>query len=278
MAISDIEIGGYGLEEDLPLLGFSMWNIIVFLLVLVIGFVVIKIVTSSTRKALLRMNIAELLANFLIRMLRILLYIFLVGIALSMLGVAVGAALVSISIVLGFVLGFALGDILGSIAAGFMIAITKPFKKDDYVTVNGESGVVRNVGISITELDTPDNKHLVIPNKSVWGSNIINFTRNPTRRIDMTVGVSYGDDLDKVIKLTYNILTLNPKVLKDPAPRVAVNDMGDSSVNLVIRPWVNTEDYWDVYFELQKTIKQSYDKNGISIPFPQMDVHLEGEK
>ena len=136
-----------------------------------------------------RAKLDKILTEFTTRIISILLYIFVIGTALTFLGLDFGAALVSISVVLGFVLGFALGDTLSNVAAGFMIAITKPFKKGDYVTANGESGTVKNVGISLTELDTIDNKRVVIPNKSVWGGNIINYTHNPIRRVDMTMGV-----------------------------------------------------------------------------------------
>jgi small conductance mechanosensitive channel len=159
-----------------------------------------------------------------------------------------------------------------------MVAITKPFKAGDFVTVSGESGVIKSVGISVTELDTPDNKRIIIPNKIVYGSNIINFTRNPIRRVDMTTGVGYEDDLDKVLKATMAVITSHPKVLKDPAPQVAVTEMADSSVNFVVRPWCKTEDYWDVFFDLQKAIKQAYDREGISIPFPQRDLHVIEKK
>jgi small conductance mechanosensitive channel len=193
---------------------------------------------------------------------------------LAFLGVEIGAALVSVSVVLGFVLGFALGDTLSNIASGFMIAITKPFKKGDYVTANGESGTIRNVGISITEIDTIDNKRVIIPNKLVWGGNVTNYTHHKTRRVDMEVGVGYNDDLDKVIKSTMQLIKSDKRVLTDPEPQVAVKEMADSAVILTIRPWVKTEDYWDFFFDFQKAIKQKYDKEGISIPFPQRDVHL----
>ncbi|MDG6220147.1 MAG: mechanosensitive ion channel [Candidatus Thermoplasmatota archaeon] len=270
-----LEIMGYDIEAPLPLMGVSIWNIIMFLIVLAVGIIVVKIAARSIKKAMLRAKMQEILAEFTTRILRMILYVFVVGAALGFLGVDVGAAMVSISVVLGFVLGFALGDTLSNIAAGFMVAITKPFLVGHYVTIAGESGVIKAVGISVTELDTPDNKHIIIPNKVVWGSSIVNFSKNATRRIDMEAGVSYSDDLDKVMKVTMAILTSHPNVLKDPAPQVAVKEMADSAIIFVVRPWVNNADYWPVYFELQKALKQAYDREGISIPFPQMDVHMK---
>ena len=267
------EIFGYGLEDPI-VFGISLLNIIMFLAVLIIGIIVTRIATSLLKRWMLRAKISEILAEFMTRVLRMILYVFVIGTALAFLGIEIGAALVSISVVLGFVLGFALGDTLSNIAAGFMVAVTKPFKAGDYVTANGESGTIKNVGISVTELDTIDNKRVIIPNKLVWGGNITNFTKHPTRRVDMKVGVSYEDDLDKVIKTTISILKADKRVLTEPAPQVAVSEMADSSVNLVVRPWVKTEDYWNFFFDFQKAIKQRYDKEGISIPYPQQDVHL----
>jgi len=270
-----IEIFGYGLEEELPLIGISLWNIILAIVVLVFGIIVVKIASNLLKKWMLKAKISQILAEFTTRVLRLILYVFVIGTSLAFLGIEIGAALVSVSVVLGFVLGFALGDTLSNIASGFMIAITKPFKKGDYVTANGESGSVENVGISITELRTVDNKLIIIPNKSVWGGNITNFTNYNTRRVDMTMGVAYDDDLDNVIKATLDVLKADKRVLKKPAPQVAVSEFADSSVNLVVRPWVKTSDYWDFFFDFKKAIKEKYDKEGISIPYPQMDVHID---
>lgn len=270
-----IEIAGYGLEENLPYLGFSIFNFIMFVVVLVVGMVLVKLVAASVKKTMLRANMRNILTEFMTRMLRIILYVFVIGISLGFLGVQVGAALVSLSVVLGFVLGFALGDTLSNIAAGVMIAITNPFRSGHYVCVNGEEGVVKSVGISLTELDTPDNKHIIIPNKQVWGNNIINYTRNPIRRVDIETGVGYGDDLNLAIKTSMDVIGSHPKVLKDPAPQAFIKSMDDSAVTLTVRPWVKTDDYWPVFFDLQKALKEGYDRAGLSIPYPQMDVHLE---
>ncbi len=270
-----IEIAGYGLEEQLPYLGFSLWNIILFVVTLVVGIILVKVVSRILKKHMLRANLRKIMIEFVTRVLRIVLYVFVVGVSLSFLGVQVGAALVSVAVVLGFVLGFALGDTLSNIAAGFMIAITKPFRSGHYVNVNGEEGVIKTVGISITELDTRDNKRIIIPNKQVLGNNIINYTHNDTRRIDLETGVGYDDDLDLAIKTSLKTLRKHPKVLKDPEPQAKVKSMDDSAVTLVVRPWVKTDDYWDVFFDLQKELKEAYDEAGLNIPYPQMDVHLD---
>jgi len=269
-----LELFGYNIEDPLPLIGISIWNIIAFLVAIVVGVIIVLIVSSIVKKMFLRARFDEILADFATRIIRIIMYIFVIMFSFAFLGIYIGQYILGLSVVMGFVLGFAFSDTLGNLAAGFMIAATKIFKAGDYVTVNGESGTIRHVGISITELDTPDNKHIVIPNKAVWSGNIINFTRNKIRRVDLEVGVSYEDDLNKVIKTITSIITKHPKVLQDPAPQVAVKSHGDSAVVLVVRPWSKTEDYWDVYFDLEKTLKEGFDKVGISIPFPQRDLHI----
>lgn len=266
------------LEDELPLVGVSPWNVIMAVLVAVIGYAIIhSLVMPLLKKTMVKAKFGDILTDFVGQIIRILLLVFLVGTVLAILGLSIGPALISFSVVLGFVLGFAMGDTLSNIAAGFMLAITKPFKKGDYVNISGEEGVIQMVGISTTELDTPDNKHIVIPNKLAWGSNIINFTANPTRRVDMVVGVSYGSDLNKVIKVLMKVIKADGNILEDPAPFVAVKEMGDSSVDLVVRPWTKTENYWTVFFSCQKAIKEAFDSEGIEIPFPQMDVHLQKE-
>jgi small-conductance mechanosensitive channel len=268
---------GFNIQEPLPLVGFSLWNLIMFVVVLIVGSIIVKIVGRSVKKSLLKGKATEILAEFTSRLIKIMLTIFVVFTALGFLGLDMGEYVLGLAVVLGFVLGFALGDTLSNIAAGFMIAITKPFKAGDVVTVSGETGAIESVGISVTELNTPDNKRIIIPNKSVWGGNIINFTRHGKRRVDMEVGVGYEADLNKVIKTSMDVIKSHPKVLSDPAPQVAVSEHGDSAVVLVVRPWCKTDDFWDVFFDLKKALKEAYDREGISIPYPQMDVHMSKE-
>jgi len=273
--MGDIELLGYNIEEKMPLVGISLWNLIAFAIILVAGLIVVKVACRFVKRSLLMMKIDEILAEFITRIIRLMLYIFVLGFALGALGINLGFALLSIAVVLGFVLGFALGDTLSNIAAGFMISVTKPFKKGDFVTVSGESGSVCAVGISTTEIDTVDNKRVVIPNKLVWSANITNYTMHGTRMVDMAVAVAYSEDLDRVIKTTMDIVTSNPKVLKDPAPQVAVNELADAGVKLVVRPWCKTADYWDVYFGLKKGLKDGFAAAGIKGPLPQMKVHVD---
>jgi small-conductance mechanosensitive channel len=270
----NVTVGGVNVGEPLPLINCSIFNIVLFLVVLILGVIVARIVSNVLKRSMLRGKMDKVLVEFVCRIMRVVLYIFAVGLALAMVGINLGSVLVSVSVVLGLVLGFALGDTLANVASGMMLAVTKIFKDGDFVTVNGESGFIKHVGITVTELDTIDHKCVFIPNKLVWSNNIINYTKNKTRRVDMEVGVGYDDDLDKVIKVTMKVISAHKKVLKDPAPLVAVNEWGDSSVNLVVRPWARTDDYWDVYFDIKKTLKQAYDRAGITIPYPRTDIHI----
>ncbi len=262
------------LSTKIPVVGITVGNVITALIVIIVGYFVTAIISKYVRKVMIKAKLAEILAEFTYRIVKVILLIFVFSIAIGFLGIDVGAALVSISVVFGLVFGLAFQDVLGNLTAGFMIAITKPFKKDDYVDVAGLSGSIANVGISITTLITLDNKRVIIPNSKVWGAPIINYTALKTRRVDMSVGISYSDDINKAITIAMNLLKNHKDVLKDPAPMVAVNELADSSVNLIIRPWVKTEDYWTTKWELTQKIKESFDKEGISIPFPQTDVHL----
>lgn len=262
------------LSTNVPMTDITVGNILIAILILIIGYLLVALVVRYIRHAMNKAKMAQLLIEFVSRVAKIMLLIVILLVAVSALGIDVGAGLVSISVVFGFVIGFAFQDMLGNLAAGFMIALTKPFKVGDYVDAAGNSGSIQHVGISNTTMLTVDNKKVIIPNSKVWGDAIINYTAMKTRMIDLTVGIGYDDDIGKAIKLASDILNNHEKVLSDPAPLIATNELGDSSVNLIVRPWVNTSNYWPVKRELIKQIKEAYDEAGINIPYPQTDVHL----
>ncbi|MCJ2513545.1 MAG: mechanosensitive ion channel family protein [Candidatus Thermoplasmatota archaeon] len=265
------------LTRKLPFLNISIANILMAIIIIIIGYFVAIIVSKYVAKVMKKAKMSKILVEFTSRILRILLIIFVISIAVGYLGVDIGAAVISISVVAGFIFGFAFQETLGNLAAGFMIAITKPFKKNDYVEVAGHSGRINNVGASITSLTTLDNKRIIIPNSKVWGEPIVNYTALSTRMIDMRVGISYGDDIGKAIKVAMDVVKKHEKVLDDPAPYIGVADLGDSSVNLLMRPWVNTDDYWITKWDLTRNLKEAYDKEGISIPFPQRDLWIKSQ-
>lgn len=197
--------------------------------------------------------------------------------ALNQLGVDTTSALAVFGAA-GLAVGLALKDSLSNFAAGVLIALFQPFRLSHYIEVAGTSGTVTDVGMFNTTLLTPDNKRVVVPNRLVYNDTIVNYSAEDTRRIDMVFGIGYEDDVDLARKLIESTISADERVLKDPAPQVAVSELADSSVNFVVRPWVNKEDYWAVRFAMMENIKRAFDDNGISIPYPQQDVHMHEVK
>lgn len=177
----------------------------------------------------------------------------------------------------GLAIGLALKDSLSNFAAGVMLTLFRPFRVGDFVEAGGVTGTVQGITIFNTVLNTPDNQKVIIPNGIITSDVITNVTANDTRRVDLVIGISYSDDIAKAKKIVSDLLQKEKRVLSDPAPVIAVSELADSSVNLVVRPWVKTGDYWTVRFDLTEEIKNSFDEAGISIPFPQQDVHLFNE-
>jgi len=177
----------------------------------------------------------------------------------------------------GLAVGLALQGSLSNFAAGFLMILFRPFKVGDYIEGGGTAGTVDEIQIFTTTLRTPDNKVVIIPNAKLTGDNIVNYSVKGTRRIDLVCGVSYSDDIDQVKRILTELLAKDERILEDPPPFVGLLELADSSVNFAVRPWVNTSDYWDVYFDLNEAMKRALDAAGISIPFPQQDVHLYRE-
>jgi small conductance mechanosensitive channel len=194
-------------------------------------------------------------------------------IALSQVGVSLAPMLAGLGVA-GFIVGFALQDSLGNFAAGAMILIYRPFDVDDFVEVTGASGLVKKMNLVSTTITTFDNQTLVVPNSKIWGDVIKNVTAQTERRVDLEFGIAYDDDVEKAERVLTEIVESHDKVLDDPKPNVRLHTLGDSSVNFIVRPWVKTGDYWDVYWDLMREVKLRFDREGISIPFPQRDVHL----
>ena len=174
----------------------------------------------------------------------------------------------------GFVVAFALQGTLSNFASGIMILLYRPYDIGNFVEVAGQAGTVNAMSLVSTTLLTPDNQRLTIPNGSIWGGVIRNVTAMPTRRVDMTFGIGYADDMDKAAEIIREVVTAHEKVLEDPAPQIEVAELADSSVNFVCRPWAKTGDFWAVKFDVTKRVKERFDAEGISIPFPQRDIHL----
>jgi small conductance mechanosensitive channel len=249
-------------------------NISLFLVIVFIAWILAKIISRAVKKAVTRVQGAsELLKDFMVKLTRQI--IFLIGfiVALSMLEINIGPLLAAIGAA-GFVIGFALQGTLSNFAAGIMILFYRPYDIGDMVEVGDTFGKVDNMTIVSTTLRTPDNQKVIVPNNMIWGDVITNVTGTATRRVDLVFGIGYDDDIPKAQSLLEEILSAHELVLKHPEPVVKVHELADSSVNFVARPWVNTGDYWDVYWDITRTVKERFDAAGISIPYPQQDVHM----
>lgn len=250
-------------------------SLLVAVVILLVGWLVIRLVSGGVRKALQKTTKkSKLLSNFIVSVVSKVCWAFLLVTVLSRLGVDVGPLIAGLGVT-GFILGFAFQESLGNLASGMMIAINEPFKVGDYVIVAGLEGTVQEVNMMATILTTADNKRVVIPNKSAWGAPITNFSAMPTRRIDLQVGIAYENDPAKAIAIALETLGKVPGVLKDPAPSVSVSALADSAVTLNVRPWAKGADYWAVYSAAYQAVKAAFEQNGISIPFPQLDVRIE---
>ncbi|NNJ75339.1 MAG: mechanosensitive ion channel family protein [Anderseniella sp.] len=249
-------------------------NIALFVVALIILFIIARIIRRLAGGAINRIpNLSRLLQTFLI----VAVYWATIAIGLMVVLTVMGFNISPLIAVVGgasFIMAFALQDTLGNLAAGLMIMINRPFDEGDYVDIAGTSGTVKSMSIVATKVTTPDNQVIVIPNNKVWGNIITNVTTSPTRRIDLVFGIGYGDSIPRAHAALTEVVKAHPLVLGEPEPVVRVHELADSSVNFVVRPWVNTKDYWSVYWDLTQTVKERFDEDGISIPFPQRDIHL----
>jgi small conductance mechanosensitive channel len=246
---------------------------VVAIIILIIGILVAKIIRTGVQKVLEKREVDVMVSSFVTRLVYYLVVVFVVIAALGNLGVQT-ASMIAVFGAAGLAIGLALQGSLANFAAGFLILIFRPYKTGDYIEGGGEAGAVERLQVFSTILRTPDNKIITIPNANMLSSNIVNYTHAEKRRIDLTVGIGYDDDMEKARGILMNVLQQHPLVLKDPEPHVAVAELGDNSVNLIVRPWVKTEDYWTVHAEITEQIKNQLDKHGFSIPYPQQDVHL----
>jgi len=274
--------------ENLPDLGFDwaeVWtmvqttgvdfgiNVITAILVFFVGKWVVNLVVSGLMKAMQKGELDITLRRFIGNLARMLLMLFVVIAAINQLGVQT-ASLIALLGAAGLAVGLALQGSLSNFAAGVLIVLFRPYKVGDWIEGGGISGAVEEVQILTTVLKTGDNKRVIVPNSQIMGTTITNYSANETRRVDLVVGVSYSDDLDKVRKELQDLVDADERILKDPAVTIAVSELADSSVNFVLRPWVKTADYWGVYFDLTERVKKRFDEVGISIPFPQRDVYI----
>jgi small conductance mechanosensitive channel len=248
-------------------------QILAAILILVVGLWVAKTVRQAFVKVLQKRNVDATLVGFFSSMLYGALAVFIVIAAISKLGVQT-TSFVAVIGAAGLAVGLALQGSLSNFASGVLLILFKPFKAGDFIKAGGEMGSVVEVGILSTELKTPENIKVIMPNSAIMGGAITNFSANDTRRVDMVIGVGYGDDLGKAKAVIERLLAADKRVLSEPAPFVGVSNLGDSSVDFTVRPWTKSSDFWQFKCDFTQKIKETFDAEGISIPFPQRDVHL----
>ncbi|MEH6588861.1 MAG: mechanosensitive ion channel domain-containing protein [Halioglobus sp.] len=248
-------------------------KIILALLIFYVGRMVASAVVSMMGKILRKQEMDEMLVRFICSILRWVLLLFVIIAALSQLGIDT-TSLIALLGAAGLAIGLSLQSSLSNFAAGVMIIVFRPFNKGDFVEVAGATGVIDNISIFTTTMTTPDNKEVIVPNGSILNGNITNYSARDTRRVDMVFGISYDDDLRKAKAILEEIIAADSRVLADPAPVIALSELADSSVNFIVRPWANAGDYWNLMWDTTESVKLKFDEAGISIPYPQMDVHM----
>ena len=244
------------------------------IVILIIGWVVAKWASASVRKVLLRSSrVDETLASFFASLVKYVILVFVVIAVLNQFGVQT-ASLIAIFGAAGLAIGLALQGTLSNVAAGVMLLIFRPYKLGQYVEVGGHAGSVVDLNLFTTELATPDNVQIIIPNGAIWGSSVVNYSHHATRRVDFVLGIAYSDDIELAVKTVQEVIDGDERALKDPEAQVVVGELADSSVNLTIRVWVKAADYWPLKFDFTRRFKEACDAKGLSIPFPQQDVHM----
>jgi len=249
-------------------------NILMALVIFVIGRWVVRLIVGLIAKLMKKANVDTILIGFVSSIVNAVLLLFVIIAALDQLGVNTTSFIALIGAA-GLAVGLALQGSLQNFAAGVLLIIFRPFKVGDFIEAGGTAGVVEEIGVFSTRMKTGDNREIIVPNGGIFGGTITNFSARDTRRIDMVFGIGYGDDIRKAKEVIQSIIDADERILKDPAPLIAVGELADSSVNFNVRPWVASGDYWAVRFDLNEKIKLAFDDAGISIPFPQMDVHVQ---
>lgn len=249
-------------------------SIVGALIILIVGWIAARLISNFVRtKVKARESVDSTIAEFAADLTRYTILAFVIIAVLNQFGVQT-ASLIAVFGAAGLAVGLAMQGTLSDLASGVMLLIFRPFKIGDYVEAGGQAGTVQSISLFVTKFNTPDNVHIIAPNSDVWGSAVKNYSHNATRRVDIAVGIAYDANIDQAMNAARDVMVSDARTLDDPEPFVAVTDLGDSSVNLILRVWCDKADYWPVKFDLTKTIKERLDAEGIEIPFPQRTVHL----
>jgi len=252
-------------------------RVIAAVVIFIVGRWVAMGVANIIKRIMSKAKLDETLVSFVRNLSYIALLAFVVIAALNQLGIQT-ASFIAVLGAAGLAVGLALQGSLGNFASGVLMIIFKPFKVGDFIEGGGVAGIVENIEIFTTQLKTPDNKTIIVPNSKLTGDNIINFTVKGTRRVDFVFGIGYGDDIDKARGIIKEIIDQDERVMKEPEPVIVVSELADSSVNFTVRVWSSADDYWSVYFDTIENVKKQFDAQGVSIPFPQRDVHIYEHK
>ncbi|MCE4625393.1 MAG: mechanosensitive ion channel family protein [Desulfurococcales archaeon] len=269
-----IDILGY----RIPYTSITIANLIYAAVVLVVGYIIIRMALKVLRRSLERLGLPPLVAGILTRLTAVFLYLALLLSAVRALGISTGAVTLSLGAAVGLILGFGLQDTMNNLAAGLWITVVRAFKKGDFVKVAGYMGTIEDVGVLSTKLRLPGGEVALIPNRNVWGSPIVNYSAADVRRFNFTVGVAYGTDLDRAVRVALEAVKSVPEVLDDPAPQIIIQELADSSINLEVRGWAKKEDLLTAKTKTIKAVYDAFNREGIEIPFPQLDVHLRGKE
>ena len=252
-------------------------SLLMALAILIVGRQLVKLILRLITVALEKSKVEDTVRIFVTNLLNTLLMILVFIAAINQLGIET-TSIIAVLGAAGLAIGLALQGSLSNFAAGILIVIYRPYKVGDYIEAGNHAGTVKDIQIFSTVLKTPDNKIVVVPNGSIMNGSIVNYSDQDTRRVDLIISCSYEDDIDKVRSVLEDILKKEKRVLKDPKPQIAVTELADSSVNFIFRPWVKRTDYLPVYYSLLEEVKKRFDKEGISIPYPQSDVHIHNHK
>lgn len=248
-------------------------NFLLALAIFFVGRIIARFIGKVVEKLLRKSKMDDMLINFIMSILSAIMLLFIIIAALSQLGVDT-TSLVALIGAAGIAVGLALKDSLQNFASGVMLILFKPFKVGDFINAAGVSGTVESVGIFSSSMRTGDNKSIIIPNGNIYKGTITNFSAKETRRIDMVFGIGYDDDIKQAKEILTRLVAEDDRILKDPAPVIALSELADSSVNFVVRPWVKSADYWTVMWDMNEKVKEAFDAANINIPYPQMDIHL----
>lgn len=268
-----IENINIGQMTDVYLIPWAI-KITMAIVIFVVGKYVVRILTRLLNQLMTKTCVEAILVNFISSIFKTVGLLFVVVAALDQLGVDT-TSLVALIAAAGLAIGLSLQSTLQNLASGVMLIIFQPFKGGDFIDAGGVMGTVEKINIFNTVMRTGDNREIIVPNGAIYGGTITNYSARETRRVDMVFGIGYDDDLRKAKGIINAVLTADERVLSEPAPLVAVAELGDSSVNFNVRPWCKSADYWGLYFDTHENIKIAFDEAGITIPYPQMDVHID---